>query len=140
MPTDIAFLSKGIAFKLTHPKKSASWLLAIAEEEGRKIESLTYVFASDAFVAKMNKEYLHHDSYTDILTFDYSEGGNIIGEIYISIPRVKENAKTFKQPFDSELRRVMAHGLLHILGYKDKSAKQLAEMRGKEEACLSLWQ
>lgn len=139
MPTDIAFLSKGIAFRLTHQKKNADWLISIAKQEGHTIESLTYIFASDPFVAKMNKQYLHHDTYTDILTFDYSDKGGIIGEVYISIPRVRENAKTFKQAFERELRRVMAHGLLHLLGYADKSAKQLAEMRRKEEACLSLW-
>lgn len=123
----------------TGSKKTSEWLSLIARNEGMEIESLSYVFSTDPFVASLNKKYLLHSSYTDILTFDYSEGKAIIGEIYISIPRVRENAKIYKQPFLRELRRVMVHGLLHILGYKDKTARQSSQMRTKEEACLSLW-
>ncbi len=136
---DITFLSKAITFKLPQSRKTSQWLSAIASQEGQAIESLTFIFASDPFVAGLNKKYLRHDTFTDILTFDYSEMGPIIGEIYISIPRVRENAMNFKQAFPQELRRVMAHGLLHILGYKDKTPEQVAQMRRKEEACLSLW-
>lgn len=136
---DITFLSKAISFKLPQSRKTSQWLSAIASQEGYTIESLTFIFASDPFVADLNKKYLRHNTFTDILTFDYSEMGPIVGEIYISIPRVRENARNFKQPFPQELRRVMAHGLLHILGYKDKTPGQVAQMRRKEEACLSLW-
>lgn len=136
---DVTFLSKGIPFKLPQSRKTSQWLGVIAAREGKTIESLTYVFASDPFVADLNKKYLRHNTFTDILTFDYSEEGPLVGEIYISIPRVRENARSFKQPFPQELRRVMAHGLLHILGYKDKTQGQVAQMRRKEEACLSLW-
>jgi probable rRNA maturation factor len=136
---DITFLSKAISFKLPQSRKTSQWLSAIASQEGHTIESLTFIFASDPFVADLNKKYLRHNTFTDILTFDYSEMGPIVGEIYISIPRVRENARNFKQPFPQELRRVMAHGLLHILGYKDKTPVQVAQMRRKEEACLSLW-
>lgn len=136
---DITFLSKAISFKLPQSRKTCQWLCAIASQEGQTIESLTFIFASDPFVAGLNKKYLRHNTLTDILTFDYSEMGPIIGEIYISIPRVRENARAFKQRFPQELRRVMAHGLLHILGYKDKTPGQVAQMRRKEEACLSLW-
>ena len=103
-----------------------------------EIESLTYIFSTDPFVASLNKKYLLHPTYTDILTFDYSEGKTIVGEIYISIPRVRENARIFEQSFVRELRRVIVHGLLHILGYKDKTARQSSQMRSREEACLSL--
>ncbi|MBL7850479.1 MAG: rRNA maturation RNase YbeY [Cyclobacteriaceae bacterium] len=136
---DISFPSKGISFRLSQPRKTKTWLSRIAEEEGRTIESLTYVFVSDSFLSKLNYEYLRHSTLTDILTFDYSEGKAVIGEIYISVPRVRENARKYQQPFDTELRRVMAHGLLHILGYKDKTSGQSSRMRRKEEACLSLW-
>ncbi len=140
MPTEIAFLTKGISFRLKNQKKVSAWLQKIAAAEARTIESLTYVFGSDPFVASLNKKYLKHNTYTDILTFDYGDRkGAIIGEIYISIPRIKENAKAFDQPFERELHRVMAHGLLHILGYGDKSSREVALMRRKEEACLSLW-
>jgi probable rRNA maturation factor len=136
---EITFLSKAIPFKLPHSRKTSHWLSLIASQEGKRIESLTYIFASDAFVGDLNERYLKHNAFTDILTFDYSEKGPIVGEIFISIPRVRENAMNFKQPFPHELRRVMAHGLLHILGYKDKTHGQIAQMRRKEEACLSLW-
>lgn len=136
---EFSFPVKGISFRLAQPGKIKQWLLEIASAEGREIESLTFVFVSDAYLAKLNQQYLHHNTLTDILTFDYSDGGPVVGEIYISIPRVRENARSFGQSFDTELRRVMAHGLLHILGYKDKSPRQTAEMRRKEEACLSLW-
>jgi len=136
---DITFLSKTISFKLPQSRKTSHWLSSIATREKRKIGSITYIFATDPFVANLNKRYLNHNTLTDILTFDYSEGGPIQGEIYISIPRVRENALTYKQSFHQELRRVMAHGLLHLLGYEDKTPRQIAQMRRKEEACLSLW-
>lgn len=136
---EFSFPVKGISFRLGQPQKIKQWLVRIASAEGREIESLTFVFVSDAFLAKLNHQYLNHDTFTDILTFDYSDGGPVVGEIYISIPRVRENARNYGQSFDVELRRVMAHGLLHILGFKDKTPRQLAEMRRKEEACLSLW-
>ncbi len=136
---DIGFLSKGISFRIPQPRKTSQWLKSIAKAEGRAIDTLTYVFASDPFVADLNSRYLKHRTLTDIITFDYSEGKEIIGEIYISVPRVRENARQFNQPFERELRRVIVHGLLHILGYQDKSIRQSARMRRKEEACLSLW-
>ncbi len=140
MPTEVEFLARGIAFKLKHQKKITSWLVSIARKEGRAIESLTYIFATDPFVATINQQYLRHNTYTDIITFDYSEPkGPIIGEIYISVPRVRDNSRTYEQPFDQELRRVMVHGLLHILGYGDKTPREKSKMRSKEEACLSLW-
>ena len=135
---DITFVSKGVSFVYTGSKKTSEWLSLIARNEGMEIESLSYVFSTDPFLASLNKKYLRHNSYTDILTFDYSEGKTIVGEIYISIPRVRENARIFGQPFLRELRRVMVHGLLHILGYKDKTARQSSQMRTREEACLSL--
>jgi rRNA maturation RNase YbeY len=136
----IEFFSEDIPFKLPNPIKTANWLRKISEAEKRAIESLTYVFCSDEHLRSMNKQYLNHSTYTDILSFDLSDGGKKIqGEIYISVPRVLENAKTFSQSFDEELKRVIAHGLLHFMGYKDKTAEQKAQMRIKEEACLSLW-
>lgn len=136
---DVAFTSEGTTFKLPNPKKTSQWLRAIAKGQGRDIESLHYVFSSDSLVGELNAKYLHHNTLTDIITFDYSESGGIVGEIYISIPRVRDNSRVYSQPFATELRRVMAHGLLHILGFKDKTAAQKAQMRRKEEACLSLW-
>lgn len=140
MPTEIAFHSEGVAFRFQKQRRTVIWLRDIAAGEGKTIESLTYIFVGDAFLARLNKKYLNHDTLTDIITFDYTEkGGPVEGEIYISIPRVKENSRKFNQAFDRELRRVLAHGLLHILGYRDKTTRESARMRRKEEACLSLW-
>ena len=135
----IQFLSNSVPFNILKPAKTANWLKAICLDEGRALESLTYIFCSDAYLGRLNKQYLNHTTYTDILSFDYSEGRSIQGEVYISIPRVRDNARKFDQPFETELRRVVVHGLLHFLGYKDKSVRQKAQMRRKEEACLSLW-
>ena len=136
---EITFLTKGVRFTLPRKKKTSDWLSRVAKRKKRKIESLTLIFSSDPFVSSLNRKYLNHDTLTDIITFDYSESAAIVGEIYISIPRVRENARIFSQPFEEELRRVMVHGLLHILGFGDKTARQVAQMRREEEACLSLW-
>ncbi len=135
----ILFHSEKIAFDLSNPKKTALWLCKICDKEQRQLGSLTYIFCTDKFLGNLNREYLKHSTLTDIITFDYSEGSSIDGEIYISIPRVRENARKYKEPFEKELRRVMVHGLLHLLGYNDKKAFEKSQMRGKEEACLSLW-
>jgi probable rRNA maturation factor len=135
----VQFSSELKDFKLLHPRRTANWLKTIAIREQRALDNLTYIFCSDDFLLSLNKEFLRHSTYTDILSFDYSETDAIAGEIFISIHRVRENAEKFDQEFEVELRRVMAHGLLHFLGYKDKSPRQKAQMRRKEEACLSLW-
>ena len=135
----INFFTEEIKFKVPFPRKTAGWLEKIARSEKRKIDSLSYIFCSEEYLLALNKQYLKHSTYTDILSFDFSEGNSIQGEIYISVPRVRENAKTFDQPFPKELRRVISHGLLHFLGYRDKTNQEKAQMRIKEEACLSLW-
>ncbi len=104
------------------------------------LDSVNYIFCSDDFLLALNGQYLKHVTFTDILSFDYTEKGKINGEIYISVPRVLENSIKYDQPFEIELRRVIVHGLLHFLGYDDKRPHQKAQMRRKEEACLSLWQ
>jgi probable rRNA maturation factor len=135
----VLFFTEKTQFKLSNPRKTSLWIDRICQSENAELESLNYIFCNDALLSGLNKKYLNHSTLTDILTFNYSDSGRINGEIYISITRVKENAKTFGQSFDSELRRVIAHGLLHLLGYKDKTRSEKDEMRRKEEACLSLW-
>jgi probable rRNA maturation factor len=135
----IRFFSELEDFKFSHQRKAVNWLSAVARQENCVLDSLTYIFCSDPYLLSLNKQFLKHTTYTDILSFDYSDGGMISGEIYISIPRVRENATKFKQDFEVELRRVIVHGLLHFLGYKDKGPMQKTQMRRKEEACLSLW-
>lgn len=119
--------------------KASQWLNAIAILEDYEIGELGYVFCSDAFLLDINIQYLDHDTYTDIVTFDYTEGSVLHGEMYISTDRIAENASDFGVSFDTELRRVMAHGLLHMCGYGDKADDEINTMRTKEEACLDLW-
>ena len=121
--------------------KYLSWLAPIITNHEHYLTTLNYIFCSDEYLLEINKEYLEHDYYTDIITFDNSdEEGVIEGDIFVSIDRVKENATTNKVPFNTELNRVIAHGLLHLLGFGDKSKEEEIEMRKNEDACLSLWQ
>lgn len=135
----VHFYQEGISFRITEQPKIRHWIDKIAAAEGRRVGELTYVFCSDPVLLRLNKEYLGHDTLTDIITFDLSEDSLLCGEIYISIPRVRSNARTYGQSFRDELNRVIAHGLLHLMGYKDKLVRDKAVMRQKEEACLSLW-
>ena len=136
--SSINFLSEKIKFIPKKQKKLRSWIKDVVVLEGRHVSSLVYVFCRDSYLLTINREYLNHDTLTDIVTFDYSEGGDLDGEIYISLDRVKENARKLEIAFEDELHRVMIHGVLHILGLKDKSPSQKSAMRKKEEACLSL--
>lgn len=136
---EVLFFSTKTQFKLKNTRKVIKWLELICENENRKLESLHYIFCSDVLLGELNKKYLNHSTLTDILSFNNSTSHQIVGEIYISIPRVRDNARIYKQSFDSELRRVLSHGLLHFMGYNDKTKAQKAQMRLKEEACLSLW-
>lgn len=115
-------------------------LVKLFKAEGRPLQRLDYVFCSDSYLLKMNQKWLQHDSYTDIITFDLSEkNAGIVGEIYISIDRVRENAISFKTRFNDELRRVVFHGALHLCGYKDKSQAQQSKMRRSETQWLRLF-
>ena len=137
MPS-INFLSEGIEFKPKNQIKLKDWIKSVIKAERRDVSSLVYIFCQDSYLLTINQGFLKHKTLTDIITFDYSEGGDVDGEIYISIERVKENAFEFKRSFEEELHRVMIHGVLHILGLKDKTPSQKSIMRKKEEACLSL--
>lgn len=136
----LRFFSEGLSFKLDHPRKTASWLRKAIESEKAQTGNLNYIFCTDKYLHQINTEYLKHDSFTDIVTFDYSDGKEISGDVFISIDRVRENAQKFDQSFDLELHRVLIHGVLHLLGYKDKKPADKAQMRKKEEAYLSLRQ
>lgn len=135
----IQFFTEDISFTLAKPRKTSNWIKLIAQKEKREVLDVSYIFCSDFFLLQLNQQYLNHNTLTDIITFDYSEGAKQLeGEIYISIDRVKENAEKFKVPFQDELDRVMIHGVLHLIGYKDKKPADKALMRKKEEASLSL--
>ena len=129
-------IQKQAFFKFNRIK---SWLKGIALKEKVLINDLNYIFGDDEDLLKINSGYLGHDTYTDIITFDHSEQKHKIeGDVFISLERVEANAKKFNTTFENETYRVMAHGLLHLCGYKDKKKKDIVLMRKKEEECLEL--
>ena len=137
----ILFFFEDVSFTFQKRTLIRSWLQRVAKKESKNITALNYVFCSDEYLLSMNKEHLQHDTYTDIITFGYSAKNSpeITGDIFISIDRIKENAKNYNTTFQNELRRVMSHGLLHLCGYKDKAKKDSEMMRSKEEDALSIY-
>jgi len=131
--------SASLKTKTPSKKKLKLWLSAIAVSEKKNIKNLAYNFCSDEELLRINQGFLKHNTYTDIITFDYCEGDFIIGEIYISAERVAENANKLKIQFEEELLRVIAHGLLHLCGYKDKSPEHQKKMRGAENRAIKLF-
>jgi len=134
----IHFFNQGSSYKLPNPRKTTSWIKKVASSEDAVIGELNYIFVSDKFLLSMNQQYLNHNTYTDIITFGLGDSEVVEGEIYISIPRVRENARNQGTAFQDELDRVLIHGVLHLLGYSDKGPRKKALMRKKEDACLSL--
>lgn len=136
----IRFFTEDISHKLASPVKTKQWIKSIVEAEGFAPGTVSYVLCSDEYLLEMNKQYLDHDYYTDILTFDNSESDTEIeGDIFISLERVRENAANESVSSDEELRRVLAHGILHLCGYDDHTAGEKEEMRKKEDYYLSLF-
>jgi probable rRNA maturation factor len=136
----ITFFEEDIQFKLSHKNLHKRWLKEIAKVENFVISELNYIFCSDTYLLKINQEYLNHETYTDIITFDNSEEDQVIeGDIFISIHRVEENAQQEQVLFEEELHRVMSHGLLHLMGYKDKSKEDKIQMRKKEDQSVILF-
>ena len=133
----ISFQSVG-TFSLKTESAVTKCVKALVKQELREIGDITFVFCDDNYLHKINLEFLDHDTYTDIITFDYSVGNEVISEIYISVDRVEENAKKYSQTFENEIHRVMIHGVLHLCGYKDKLAEDKQIMRDKENHYLSL--
>ncbi|NNU34188.1 rRNA maturation RNase YbeY [Mucilaginibacter sp. S1162] len=134
----IHFFEEDVTYKLKDKLKVKQWIKDTIAAEGYKLQELTYIFCSDAYLLKINQQYLDHDTYTDIITFDNSEyEGEIVGDIFISIPRIKENAIKFKVSETDELHRVIIHGALHLLGYKDKTPADNKNMTQKEDQYLA---
>ena len=119
-------------FILSNENVFSTWIAALILSEGKQQGEISFVFCDDIYLNKLNNEYLQHDTLTDIITFDYSLGNELSGDIFISTERVLDNAGEFVVTFENELNRVMAHGILHLAGYKDKSVEDSAEMRTKE--------
>lgn len=125
-------------FNIEDTKALSHWISEIILHENHELGDLTYVFCDDAYLHKLNLQFLNHDTLTDIISFDNSLGKQIHGEIYISVERVKENAGTYQVAFLEELHRVIIHGVLHFCGYKDKTKKQQETMSCKENEALDL--
>lgn len=118
-------------------KNLKNWLENIILSEGKKLGDINYIFCDDEYLLKVNQDFLNHDYYTDIITFDYVKGKIISGDIFVSITRVSDNA-TLSKDYNSEFCRVLAHGILHLCGYKDKTDTEIKEMRSKEDFYLNL--
>ncbi len=136
---NIFFFSEEINFLLRHKNKLRSWIKACILSEGRDTGFISYIYCSDEYLREINIKYLNIENYTDVIAFDNSDSPTqISGDIYISIGRIKENSREFKTTFIHELYRVMIHGILHLIGYKDKTKKDTDLMRKKEDYYLSL--
>ena len=135
----INFFTEDFPFRLQRSAALKKWIAGVVTNEGFKLKEINYIFCSDTYLHSINLQYLNHDTFTDIITFDRSEQvGSVEGDIYISIERVEENARELSVTFYEELHRVLIHGVLHLCGYTDKTKDDTIAMRNKEDACLSL--
>ncbi|MDR3350394.1 MAG: rRNA maturation RNase YbeY [Prevotellaceae bacterium] len=135
----LSFYSLSSPPHILRRRRVKKWLTALAEAENRRVGEVSIIFCSDEELLALNRRYLQHDYFTDVLTFDYSDGNRLSGDIFISCDTVRANARDYSQPFDGELRRVMAHGLLHLCGYRDATVSQQRAMRAKENHYLAQW-
>ena len=135
----IRFSAQSVNFDLREASKVKKWLTKVVIRRGKSVGNINYLFCDDEYLLEVNRQYLNHDTYTDIITFDYVAGGLISGDILISIERVKDNAGKFGVTFECELHRVIVHGVLHLLGQGDKTDEEAKEMRCQEEEALMLF-
>lgn len=136
----INFFEEDISFNLPQKTLIKQWIKNVAQQEGAKVKELNFIFCSDPYLKQVNLDYLQHDYFTDIITFDNSEKDKLLeGDIFISVDRIKENSQQFSVSFEQELRRVIIHGVLHLLHYGDKTENEKQLMRQKEDASLYLY-
>lgn len=138
MPSRIYFFKADVRFPFSKRLQVITWIKTVIRQEGKRCGDITIIFCSDKYLLDLNRQFLNHDYFTDIITFDTSSEKFLSGEIYISTDRVRENATGLGVSFDQELRRVIIHGVLHLAGYPDSTKSQKKAMRLKEDACLSL--
>jgi len=125
--------------EITLPPNTENWLKDLIISEDKKPGEINYIFCDDDHLLQVNKDFLNHDYYTDVITFDYVKGKTISADIFVSLPRILDNSSTLSNAFNSELLRVLAHGVLHLCGYKDKTDEEISEMRQKEDYYLSIF-
>lgn len=135
----ITYHVDGVKAPVLLKRKIAKWLTSVAQLYGYKVGDLNYIFCSDEKILEVNNQYLQHDYYTDIITFDYTEKNKINGDVFVSVDTVASNAIQFDVTFEQELLRVIIHGVLHLCGQADKTPRQQAEMTRKENEALVLW-
>ena len=134
----ITFQAENIDFPKIKKRTVTKWIKSIADKYGKQIGDICYLFCTDEKILEVNKQFLNHDFYTDIITFDYSENNIISGDIFISLDTVLSNSQKYQTRYDEELHRVIIHGILHLCGLKDKSEDEIKEMRKAEEEALSM--
>jgi rRNA maturation RNase YbeY len=137
--SEVNFFSEDTEFSFQKQEKATEWLIQIASQQQESIGFINYIFCSDRYLHQLNVEYLQHDTLTDIITFPHEEEDSISGDVFISIERVKDNAIEYGVDEMTELIRVMAHGLLHLCGYKDKTVEDQKTMRLQEDLAIKLW-
>lgn len=135
----IRFSSQNESFELPEASNVKKWIAEVVNRRGKSVGNISYLFCDDEYMLGVNRQYLDHDTYTDIITFDYVVADLISGDIFISVDRVVENAQQFGVEFERELHRVIIHGVLHLLGQGDKTDDDAHEMRRQEEEALALW-
>jgi rRNA maturation RNase YbeY len=126
-------------FELQNEDQITTWISAVILSENKKEGDINYIFCDDDYLLNLNEQYLDHDTLTDIISFDYSVGNELHGDIFISVERVRENAQDFNVTFEEELKRVLVHGVLHYCGYKDKSEEDEQLMRSKEDEKIKMF-
>lgn len=136
----IEFYAEDVEFELANPKIIRHWIKQIIEQEEKMLNHISYIFCSDTYLHELNLQYLDHDTFTDIITFQYAKLPVVEGDIFISIDRIRENAENYKATFENELHRVMSHGVLHLCGYRDKEAAEKTHMTEKENQALQMLQ
>ena len=135
----ISFHNESVNNKTPSKRLLKAWIKEFVSNHGKKVGELAFVFCSDEKILEINLNFLQHDYYTDIITFDYSEGEVISGDIFISVERVLENAASHQVDYNTELLRVISHGVLHLIGFQDKEEKKKVEMTRNEDLCMSLF-
>ena len=135
----ISFHNEGVNTKTPLKRLLKAWIKEFVSNHGKKVGELAFVFCTDEKILEVNQSFLQHDYYTDIITFDYCEGDFVSGDIYISVERVQENAISHQVGYNNELLRVLAHGVLHLIGFQDKEENKKAEMTKNEDLCMSLF-
>jgi rRNA maturation RNase YbeY len=135
----INFFSEGIEFDLKNKEEIRAWLMFVIESSGKVLDEINYIFSSDEYILDINVKYLGHNYFTDIITFNYNEANKISGDIFISLDTVRNNAEFYKVLLGDEMKRVMVHGILHLIGFNDKDKQQQIEMTSQEDRWLAVY-